>query len=56
MCVQVVVWAVDQGNTTALIEEMGRLNIHFEFCEERGDDGKGKIKKWTQLSGEFMYK
>ncbi|XP_076434620.1 uncharacterized protein LOC143274633 [Babylonia areolata] len=48
---QVILWAVDQSKKTSLVEEMKRLGISFKFTEETGDDGRGKVTKWTQLSG-----
>ncbi len=48
---QVVSWAIDQKKETALQEEMERIGLSFHFWSERGDDGTGAVKKWSQPNG-----
>ncbi|XP_070184467.1 uncharacterized protein [Littorina saxatilis] len=53
---QVVVWSITQDRKQPLLDEMKRVRVDFRFVEEQGDDGKGKIKKWTQLGGDDLRK
>ena len=46
-------WAIHQDRKVALLKEMERIKVKFQFFEEQGDDGKGCIKKWTQHAGKY---
>lgn len=50
MC-KVTKWSIDAKYTRELLAEMRRIGVDFRLSEEVGDDGVGKITKWTQPTG-----
>lgn len=52
---QVVRWSIELKTTAELMAEMKRIHVDFKVFEEIGDDDRGKVRKWTQPSGEKPY-
>ncbi|KAK7501225.1 hypothetical protein BaRGS_00007710, partial [Batillaria attramentaria] len=52
----VVKWSLEVGTRKELLAEMKRIHVDFRLYEETGDDGVGKVHKWTQSGGDELDK